>query len=128
MGGQVEGETLASFELSGEEVRGLREFVARKVLESINAAFGMVVSPQPALGQKPYPAWVIVHTIGDTSGAIRITFVDPNGKWTDGLSLVYWLLEAKKTPDGLRVKVAVEPERKEGVLFVVEGVINSGKA
>ena len=120
MGGE---EVLASFELTGEEVRGLREFVAKKVLENISGAFGMVVAPQSALGQKPYPAWVAVHAIGDTSGAIRITFIDPTGKWFDGLTLTYWLLEAKRTPEGLKVKVAVEPSRKEGILFVVEGVV-----
>ena len=116
-------EVLASFELTEEEVRGLREFVAKKVLENISGTFGMVVAPQPALGQKPYPAWVAVHAIGDTSGAIRITFIDPTGKWSDGLSLTYWLLEAKRTPEGLKVKVAVEPSKKEGILFVVKGVV-----
>ena len=126
--GQVKEEVLASFELSEEEVRALRGFVVRKVLENVSGAFGMMVTPQPALAEKPYPAWLIVHAIGDTSGVLRVSFIDPNGKWTDGVTLVYWLLEAKKTPDGLRVKVAIEPSKKEGILFVVEGVVNSGKA
>ena len=119
-------EVLASFELTGEEVRALRELVAKKVLENVSAAFGMMVAPQPALGQKPYPAWVAVHAIGDTSGVLRVSFIDPTGKWSDGVTLTYWLLEAKRTPEGLKVKVAVEPERKEGILFVVEGVVPSG--
>jgi len=42
------------------------------------------------------------------------------------LSLTYWLLEAARGPEGLKVKVAVEPSKKEGILFVVEGVIPSG--
>jgi len=126
--GQAEEEALASFELSEEEVRGLREFVVRRVLESVSGAFGMMVAPQPALAEKPYPSWLIAHAIGDTSGILRVSFVDPNGKWTDGVTLVYWLLEAKRTPEGLKVKVAIEPSKKEGILFVVEGVINNGKA
>ena len=126
--GQAEEEVLASFELSEEEVRALRGFVVRKVLESVSGAFGMMVTPQPALAEKPYPAWLIAHAIGDTSGVLRVSFIDPNGKWADGVTLVYWLLEAKKTAEGLRVKVAIEPSKKEGILFVVEGVVNSGKA
>jgi len=123
--GQAE-EVLASFELTEEEVRALRGFLAKKVLENVSAAFGMVVAPQLALAEKPYPAWAIAHAIGDTSGVVRVTFVDPNGKWFDGVTLTYWLLEAKRTPEGLKVKVAIEPSKKEGILFVVEGVIPSG--
>jgi hypothetical protein len=118
----VEEEVLASFELTEEEVRALRGLVTKKVVESVSGAFGVVTVPQPAVAEKPYPAWVIVHAIGDTSGAIRVTFVDPSGKWTDGLTLTYWLLEARRTPEGLKVKVAIEPSKKEGILFVIEGV------
>jgi len=116
-------EVLASFELTEEEVRGLREFVAKKVLENVSGAFGMVTASQTALAEKPYPAWAIAHAIGETSGVVRVAFVDPNGKWVDGVTLTYWLLEAKRTAEGLKVKVAVEPSRKEGILFVVEGVV-----
>ena len=119
-------EVLASFELTGEEVRALREFVAKKVLENVSGVFGVVTASRTALAEKPYPAWAIAHAIGETSGVVRVAFVDPNGKWFDGVTLTYWLLEAKRTAEGLKVKVAVEPERKEGILFVVEGVIRSG--
>jgi len=118
-------ETLASSELSSEEVRALREFIAKKVLESVNGAFGMVVAPRTALAEKPYPSWAIAHIIGNTSGVLRLTFTDPNGKWVNGVTLVYWLLEAKRAAEGLRVSVAVEPEKKEGVMFTVEGVIKT---
>jgi hypothetical protein len=119
------GEVLASFELSEEEVRGLRELVAKKVLENASGAFGAITASRTALAEKPYPAWAAVHVIGDTSGAIRITFIDPGGKWSDGLTLTYWLLEAARGPEGLKVKVAVEPSKKEGILFVIEGVVKT---
>jgi hypothetical protein len=121
------GEVLASEDLTEEEIKALRDFLAREVLRNLSGAFGMVTASQPAVSEKPYPAWAAAHVIGKYSGAIRVTFIDPTGKWSDGLSLTYWLLEAARGPEGLKVKVAVETERKEGVLFVIEGVVPSGK-
>jgi hypothetical protein len=68
--------------------------------------------------------------IGQGNGVIRVTFIDPNGKWSDGVTLSYRLLEARRMAEGLKVAVAVglEPERKEGDLFVIEGVINQQQA
>ena len=118
-------EALANEDLTEEEVRALRGLLAKKVLENISGAFGMVTAPKTTLAEKPYPAWVAIHVIGQSSGTIRVTFIDPSGKWFDGLTLTYWLLEAVRGTEGLKVKISVEPEGKEGILFVVEGVVTS---
>ena len=123
-------EVLASEDLTEEDVRGLRELVAREVIKNLSAAYGVMRSSRPVQVEElpdAIPSIVVaVSVIGRTSGVVRATFI--NERTADGVTLAYWLLEARRTQAGLKVKVAVEPERKEGVLFVIEGVVNSGKA
>jgi hypothetical protein len=122
-------EVLASEDLTEEEVRSLRELVAKEVLRNLSAAYGVMRSSRPIQVEELPGAIpsivVVVSVIGRASGVIRATFI--NEKTADGVTLAYWILEAARGPEGLKVKVAVEPERKEGVLFVIEGVIPSGK-
>jgi len=120
---------VSSEELTEEEVRSLRELIAREIVRNLSAAYGVMRSSRPVQVEElpgAIPSIVVaVSVIGRASGVIRATFI--NEKTADGVTLAYWTLEAWRTAEGLKVKVAVEPERKEGVLFVIEGVIPSGK-
>ena len=127
--GQAEEELVAPSEFSEGEVKALKNFVAEEVLRRVTQRFGGVSGTTVAVMDRPLlPTLMIATVVGDTSGLIKITLLRDVDHVLDSITLTYWLLEAKRGPSGLRVSVAVEPERKEGIMFTVEGVINSGKA
>ena len=126
--GQAEEEALAPYELTEEEVRALRGFVAEEVLKRIVQRFGGVSGTTVTVTDKPLlPTVAVATVVGDTNGLIKVTLLRSVDHVLDSITLVYWLLEAKRSPSGLKVSVAIEPERKEGIMFTVEGVIPSGK-
>jgi hypothetical protein len=113
-------------ELTPEEVRGIRELVAREVVKNMSAVHvgvlegpGVVELPQPLTDN----IMVAVNAIGGYHGVVRVNYITKHG--VTGLTLSYWLMEGARTAEGLRVRVAVG--RGGRIDFVVEGVVPSAK-
>ena len=114
-----------SSELTQEEVRGIRELVAREVIKNMSAVHVGVLGGN-AIIELPQPTdniMVAVNAIGSYHGVVRVNYVTRHG--VTGLTLSYWLMEGARTAEGLRVRVAVG--RGGRIDFVVEGVVPSAK-
>lgn len=114
-----------SSELTQEEVRGIRELVAREVIKNMSAVHVGVFGGNAVI-ELPQPTdhiMVAVNAIGSYHGVVRVNYVTRHG--VSGLTLSYWLMEGARTAEGLRVRVAVG--RGGRIDFVVEGVVPSAK-
>jgi hypothetical protein len=114
-----------SSELTQEEVRGIRELVAREVIKNMSAVHVGVLGGNAVI-ELPQPTdhiMVAVNAIGSYHGVVRVNYVTRHG--VSGLTLSYWLMEGARTAEGLRVRVAVG--RGGRIDFVVEGVVPNGK-
>jgi len=114
-----------SSELTPEEVRGIRELVAREVARNMSAVHVGVLG-RNAVIELPQPTdniVVAVNAIGGYRGVVRVNYI--TGRGVTGLTLSYWLMEGARTAEGLRVRVAVG--RGGRIDFVVEGVVPSAK-
>ena len=121
-----EEELVAPFEMTGEEVKALRSLVAEEVLKRVVQRFGGVSGTTVTVTDRPLlPTVMIATVVGDTNGLIKVTLLRDVDHVLDSITFTYWLLEAKRSPSGLKVSVAIEPERKEGIMFTVEGVIKT---
>jgi len=99
------GEVLVSSEeLTEEEVRSLRELIARETVRNLSAAYGVMRSSRPVQVEElpgAIPSIVVaVSVIGRASGVIRATFI--NEKTADGVTLAYWSLRPGGRPRGSR--------------------------
>lgn len=115
-----------SEELTQEEVRGIRELVAREVIKNMSAVHVGVLGGNAVI-ELPQPTdhiMVAVNAIGSYHGVVRVNYITRHGAAT-GFTLSYWLMEGARTAEGLRVRVAVG--RGGRVDFVVEGVVPSAK-
>lgn len=114
-----------SRELTQEEVRGIRELVAREVVKNMSAVHVGVLGGN-AIIELPQPTdhiMVAVNAIGSYHGVVRVNYVTRHG--VTGLTLSYWLMEGARTAEGLRVRVGVGHGRR--TYFIVEGVVPSAK-
>ncbi len=114
-----------SSELTQEEVRGIRELVAREVVKNMSAVHVGVLGGNAVI-ELPQPTdhiMVAVNAIGGYHGVVRVNYITRHG--VSGLTLSYWLMEGARTAEGLRVRVAVG--RGGRIDFVVEGVVPSAK-
>jgi hypothetical protein len=114
-----------SSELTQEEVRGIRELVAREVIKNMSAVHVGVLGGNAVI-ELPQPTdhiMVAVNAIGGYHGVVRVNYITRHG--VSGLTLSYWLMEGARTAEGLRVRVAVG--RGGRTDFVVEGVVPSAK-
>ena len=104
-------------ELLDDDIKAIREFVAREVIKRMNVAYGMLTG----VAIDTYPAGslpIIATAIGGIRGAIKVIF--PTECGASGFTLHYELVEAARTAEGLRVRVSIKDGERE--YFIVEGV------
>ena len=107
-------------ELSGDDIKAIREFVAREVIKNMGVVYG-ILEPTGVAEVDTHPAGslpIIVTVIGGIRGTIKVNFLTECG--ASSFTLHYELVEAARTAEGLRVRVSIKDG--EGEYFIVEGV------
>ncbi|MFP3319984.1 MAG: hypothetical protein RXO24_05435 [Acidilobus sp.] len=112
-------------QLTEEELGALKAFIGEEIIKRAQSvAYGILDGRQTKTRRGALmPIIAMATVIGETDGVVKITLLKDSEHPIDGITLTYWTMEAKRTAEGLKVKIAVEPERKEGVLFAIEGVV-----
>jgi hypothetical protein len=112
-------------QLTEEELGALKAFIGEEIIKRAQSvAYGVFDGRQTKTRRGALmPIIAMATVIGETDGVVRVTLLKDSEHPIEGITLTYWTMKAKRTAKGLKVKIAVGPGRKEGVLFAIEGVV-----